>query len=83
MKNQLPLQIVLFNTLLVVSGSMMSLSFLEDYMELYRLKDPLFVLTSDDLDEYYLKLQNTSFEKIACICYDQGSVCFETGIDNF
>ena len=83
MKSRLGLQIVLVNILFVVSGSMMSLSFLEDYMELYRLKDPLFVLTSDDLDEYYLKLQNTSFEKIACICYDQGSVCFETGIDNF
>ena len=61
----------------------MSLSFLEDYMELYRLKDPLFVLTSDDLDEYYLKLQNASFEKIACVCYDQGSVCPETGNYNF
>ena len=74
MKSRLGLQIVLVNILFVVSGSMMSLSFLEDYMELYRLKDPLFVLMSDDLDDYYLKLQNTSFERIACICYAQGSL---------
>ena len=73
MKSQLALQIVLLHTLFVVSGSMMSLGFVEDYMELYGLKDPLFVLMSDHLDEFYLQLQNASFDQIACICYAQSS----------
>ena len=50
---------------------MMSLSFVEDYMELYRLKDPLFVLTPDILDEFFVQLQNSSFEIIGCVCYTQ------------
>ena len=68
------MQIVLFNTFFVVSGSVISLSFVEDYMELYRLKEPLFVLNSDSLDEFYLQLQNTSFEAIGFICYDQSNI---------
>ena len=71
MKTQLALQICIFNTLFVASGSMMSLSFVEDYMDLYRLKDPLFVLTPDILDEFFLRLQNSSFDIIGCICYTQ------------
>ena len=71
MKTQLALQIALFNSLFVASGSMMSLSFAEDYMELYRLKDPLFVLTPEIIDEFFLQLQNSSFEMIGCICYNQ------------
>ena len=80
MKTQPALQFVLVNTLFVASGSIMSLSFVEDYMELYRLKDPLFVLTPDNLDEFFMKLNNSSFEMIGCICYTQSGLW--TSADN-
>ena len=62
---------------------MISLNLVKDYMELYRLKDPLFVLISDDLDEFYLQLQNTTFDTIACILYDQSNSCSEIRKDTF
>lgn len=83
MKSQVALQVFLFNTFFVVSGSMISLNLVKDYMELYRLKDPLFVLISDDLDEFYLQLQNTTFDTIGCILYDQSNSCSEIRKDTF
>ena len=45
-------------------------------MKLYRLKDPLFVLVSDNLDHFYLQQQQTPFETIACISYEKSNAMF-------
>ena len=55
----------------VVSGSMVSLKFVQDFMKLYRLKDPMFVMQLGDLDYFLLELRQTPFEAICCLCYGE------------
>ena len=56
----------------VRSGSVISLKFVQDFMSLYRLKDPMFVLQSSDLDDFFWQLKLMSFETIYCLCYGEG-----------
>ena len=55
------------------AGSVISLKFVQDFMNLYRLKDPMFVLESSDLDEFFLQLKPMLFETIYCLSYTQGA----------
>ena len=58
----------------LVSGSLISLKFVEDYMRLSGLKDPMFILKSRDLDEFFLQIQERPFNSITCLCYDESEL---------
>ena len=73
MRINLTVQTILVTTACSVgSGSVISLKFVHDFMNLYRLKDPMFVLHSSDLDEFLLQLKPMTFETIYCLCYGEG-----------
>ena len=55
------------------AGSVISLKFVQDFMNLYRLKDPMFVLETSDLDEFFLQLKPMLFETIFCLSYVEGA----------
>ena len=55
------------------AGSVISLKFVQDFMTLYRLKDPMFVLETSDLDEFFLQLKPMLFETIFCLSYVEGA----------
>ena len=57
----------------VVSGSMISVQFLEDFMELYSLKDPMFILHSNELEDFLWEFKPFFFEPIYCLCYETGT----------
>ena len=55
----------------MASSSLISLKFVEDYINLSGLKDPLFILKLDDLDTFFLQMQERSFDSISCLCYEE------------
>ena len=74
MKLNLKVTIILLTTACSVGcGSVISLKFVQDFMNLYRLKDPMFVLGSKDLDEFFLQLKPMLFETIFCLSYTEGA----------
>ena len=74
MKLNLKVTIILLTTACSVgSGSVISLKFVQDFMNLYRLKDPMFVLETSDLDEFFLQLKPMLFETIFCLSYVEGA----------
>ena len=74
MKINLKILTILITTACSVgSGSVISLKFVQDFMNLYRLKDPMLVLQSSDLDDFFLELKLMSFETIYCLCYGEGN----------
>ena len=58
----------------LVSGSLISLKFVEDYMKLSGLKVPMFILKSRDLDDFFLQMQERPFNSITCLCYDESKL---------
>ena len=41
-------------------------------MEKFGLKDPMFVVMSNELDVFSSQIQNRPFEAITCLCYEEG-----------
>ena len=64
--------VVLSSCYNLVSGSLISLKFVEDYMKLSGLKVPMFILKSSDFDTFFLQLREASFGSISCLCYEEG-----------
>ena len=73
MKTNWKVEAILLIACSVGSGSMVSLKFVKDFMKLYRLKDPMFVLQTGDMDYFLLELKQTPFEAICCICYGEST----------
>ena len=57
----------------VVSGSLISVQFLEDFMELYSLKDPMFILHSNELDDFLWEFKPFFLKPLYCLCYETGT----------
>ena len=56
----------------LVSGSMINLKFVEDYIKLSGLRDPLFILNSDDIDGFFLQVKERLFNFNSFLCYKEG-----------
>ena len=57
----------------VVSGSMIRLEFVQDFMKQNALKDPMFILHPSELDEFILEFKPLLLETMYCICYEIGT----------
>ena len=59
----------------LVSGSMIRVEFVQDFMKQYTLKDPMFIIHLSELDKFLLEFKPLVFEAMYCICYEIGVIC--------
>ena len=73
MRSLVVLCLVLFaSSTNLISGSLISLNFVKDYMKLSGLKDPMFIMKLSDLESFIVQVQGISFDSIASLCYEEG-----------
>lgn len=65
--------IILLAVYSVVSGSMIRLEFVQDFMKQNTLKDPMFILHPSELDEFLSEFKPLLLEAMYCICYEIGT----------
>ena len=73
MKINMKTYVILLAACSVVSGTMISVEFVQDFMKLYTLKDPMFILHESELDEFLWEFKPLFFEAIYCLCYEMGT----------
>ena len=60
----------------LVSGTIINLKFVEDYIKLSGLRNPLFILNPSDIDGFFLQVKERWLNLISFLCYEEGKfVC--------
>ena len=56
----------------LVSGSVINLKLVEDYIKLSGLRDPLFILSPSDIDGFLVQVKARFSNFISFLCYEEG-----------